>query len=55
MHLCISIRQFVQSEKTPLYVASREGHNKVVEVLIKAGADVNFVIKDVSYINIEIT
>ena len=33
---------------TPLYVASWEGHNKIVEELITAGADVNFA-TEVSY------
>jgi hypothetical protein len=26
---------------TPIYLATRNGHEKVVEVLVKAGADVN--------------
>ena len=34
--------------RSPLYVASREGHNKTVEGLILAGADVNFA-DEVSY------
>ena len=36
----------IQFGGTPLYVASREGHHQVVEVLIKAGADVNFIDKE---------
>ena len=35
---------------TPLYVASREGHDQVVEVLIRAGANVNFVDEQVGYV-----
>ena len=31
----------LQSGGTPLYMASVRGHDKVVEVLIAAGADVN--------------
>ena len=31
----------LQLGRTSLYEASLEGHNKVVEVLIAAGADVN--------------
>ena len=38
----------LQWERTPLYNASWEGHDKVVEVLIAAGADVNLADK-VSY------
>ena len=32
---------FVQDGYSPLYVASQEGHTDVVDVLVKAGADVN--------------
>ena len=32
----------IQLENTPLFVTSREGHFEIVEVLIGAGADVNF-------------
>ena len=38
----------LQWGETPLYGASYLGHDKVVEVLIAAGADVNVAIK-VSY------
>ena len=38
----------LQSTDTPLYEASYRGHDKIVEVLIAAGADVNLANK-VSY------
>ena len=41
--------------ETPLYVASKHGHNQIVELLIAAGANVN-IVSEVSYqlhINIE--
>ena len=38
----------LQRERTPLYMASCRGNDKVVEVLIAAGADVNLYDK-VSY------
>ena len=28
-------------QKTPLYAAAQNGHTAVVEILVKAGADVN--------------
>ena len=31
----------VQDGLSPLYAASQEGHTEVVDVLVKAGADVN--------------
>ena len=31
----------IQDGLSPLYVASREGHTDVVDMLVKAGADVN--------------
>ena len=34
---------------SPLYVASMEGHDQVVEVLTRTGADVNFIHKEVCY------
>ena len=34
----------MQWDNTPLYVASREGHHQVVDVLIRAGADINYFI-----------
>ena len=37
----------IQEKDTSLYVASKRGNHQVVEVLIKAGADVNFTIKRV--------
>ena len=38
----------LQQGETPLYEASQSGHDKVVEVLIAAGADVNLA-EEVSY------
>ena len=38
----------LQSGKTPLFIASCLGHNKVVELVIAAGTDVNLADK-VSY------
>ena len=38
-HLCYPV--IVQWGETPIYVASLYGHDKVVEVLLTAGADVN--------------
>ena len=38
----------VQWGRTPLYIASKSGHDIVVEVLLKAGADVNLA-DEVSY------
>ena len=35
----------LQGRRTPLYMASCRGHDKVVEVLITAGADVNLAVK----------
>ena len=32
----------LQDGRTSLYFASKRGHDRVVEVLIAAGADVNF-------------
>ena len=32
---------------TPLYVAAQNGHRAMVEILVKAGADVNFKVSDV--------
>ena len=43
MHVCIALPFFTLSYhtlQTPLYVASENGHTAVVEVLVKAGADV---------------
>ena len=31
----------IQDGLSPLYVASQEGHTDVVDILVKAGADVN--------------
>ena len=33
----------IQDQGTPLHIASKIGHSSIVEVLIKAGADVNAV------------
>ena len=38
--ICFSV--IVQEGQTPLHKASEEGYYKVVEVLLTAGADVNF-------------
>ena len=37
-----------QDNRTPLYVASREGHHDVVQSLLGAGAEVNIAASDVS-------
>ena len=36
--LCVST---VQDSTSPLYIASQEGHTDVVDILIKAGADIH--------------
>ena len=38
-----------QDNKTPLHLASQEGHHDVVQNLLGAGADVNAVESDVSH------
>ena len=38
----------LQLGETPLLIASRAGHDKIVEILIAAGADVNLA-DEVSY------
>ena len=38
---CLISSLAVQNGTSPLYVASQEGHSEVVDVLVKAGADVN--------------
>ena len=43
---------FLQSGSTSLHVASQHGHVKVVEMLIKSGADVDVVNKVSFYIYI---
>ena len=40
-------RLSVQTKDTPLHMASRKGHTEVVDILIRAGANVNFVHKNV--------
>ena len=37
-----------QDNVTPLHVASQEGHHDVVQILLKAGAEVNAATFDVS-------
>ena len=37
-----------QNNRTPVYVASREGHHDVMQTLVGAGADVNIAKSDVS-------
>ena len=39
--LISSLSLHVQDGLSSLYVASQEGHTEVVDVLVKAGADVN--------------
>ena len=45
----------MQNNRTPLFWASARGHTKIVEILLKGGADfisrrkVSFVLSDVSY------
>ena len=38
---CLMSHLTVQDGLSALYVASQEGHTEVVDVLVKAGADVN--------------
>ena len=46
--MCYIYLQTLQSSRTPLHEASKYGNDKIVEILIKEGADVNTVDK-VSY------
>ena len=41
MTIVIVVSFTVQDGASPLYVASHEGHTDVVDILVKAGADVN--------------
>ena len=41
MTLVIAVSFTVQDGFSPLYFASQEGHTDVVDILVKAGADVN--------------
>ena len=41
-----------QNNATPLYVASKEGHDDVVKTLLGAGANVNITRSDVSDVDI---
>ena len=41
MTLVIVVSFTVQKGRSPLYVASLWGHTDVVDILVKAGADVN--------------
>ena len=41
MTLVIVVSFTVQNGASPLYTASQEGHTDVVDILVKAGADVN--------------
>ena len=43
----------VQGSFTPIFVASYEGHTDVVDVLVKAGADVNQAMAKVLYNKLE--
>ena len=38
---CFTYTITIQGGASPLYVASQEGHTDVVDILVKAGADVN--------------
>ena len=37
----IKVYSFVQDGMTPLYIACSEGHNLIVDILLKSGANVN--------------
>ena len=41
LNLSISVGLCLQDGASPLYVASWEGHTDVVDILIKAGADIH--------------
>ena len=36
-----SLSLYIQDGHSPLFVASQEGHSEVVDVLLKAGADIH--------------
>ena len=42
----------VQNIASPLYVANQNGHSDVVDILVKAGADVNQACTEVCYFDI---
>ena len=41
MYMCIVLSLTVQGGFSPLYAASQEGHTEIVDLLVRAGADVN--------------
>ena len=41
LNLSISVGLCLQNGVSPLYIASEEGHTDVVDILIKAGADIH--------------
>ena len=42
----------VQGGASPLHVASQKGHTEVVDVLVKAGSDVDQATTKVSYVHL---
>ena len=54
LNLSISVGLCLQDGASPLYVASQEGHTDVVDILIKAGADIHqattkvYIVPDIS-------
>ena len=45
MYICIVLSLTVQNGCSPLYVASEYGHTEIVDLLVRAGADVHQVDK----------
>ena len=41
MYMCIVLSLNVQDGVSPLYAASQEGHTEIVDLLVRAGADIN--------------
>ena len=41
MYMCIVLSLTVQNGFSPLYMASEYGHTEIVDLLVRAGADVN--------------
>ena len=41
LNLSISVGLCLQNGASPLFIASEEGHTDVVDILIKAGADIH--------------